>query len=107
MEKEIGKLNLVVTFTFCDSKHLGEYFVESLKDKYGEDNVIHIDQSTYGIINDEVTTNDILLALSKAQEKGEKCKDGDEIKIIRAQMSCEKLLLNQSMIFNARLNGGM
>ena len=99
---ETRKIKAVVTFTFIDSKNLGNNFVEALKEKYQEKNVIYIDQSTYGIDGQEVDTKDILGVLLNAEEKGEKCKDGDTLTLINVEKS-KRLILTRSLIFETRL----
>jgi len=102
--KEPQKIDTIVTFTFHDSENLGTYFVESLEEMYGKENVTYIDQSTYGIANDSIDTDSILRVLVNAEKKGEKCKNGDEISIIQVENS-KQLTLNRSIILNTRLEG--
>ena len=100
--KETKKIDAIVTFTFHDSKNLGTYFVKSLEEKYGKENVTYIDQSTYGIANAFIDTDSILKVLIDAEKYDEKSRDGDEISIIQAENS-KLLILNRSIIFNTRL----
>lgn len=73
----------VVTFTFHENKVLGDNFVKSLKEAFGEENVISIDQSTYGIKNGQILTiNDLRDILEKAEEAGCHHKDGDELNLL-------------------------
>lgn len=100
--KDTQKIDTIVTFTFYDSKNLGTYFVESLEEMYGKENVTYIDQSTYGIANDSIDADSILRVLVNAEKKGEKCKNGDEFSIIQVENS-KQLTLNRSIILNTRL----
>lgn len=98
---ERRKYDVVVTFTFIESERLGEYFVDVLTDKYGD--VRKIDQSTYGIANASVNMKDLSLLLSKAEQKGEKCKDGSELCLMTADET-NRQIVSSSFTFQARLN---
>lgn len=75
-------LKTVVTFTFHDNKKLGDAFVAALKELYGNDNVCQIDQSTYGVNDQQLTIDNLYSVLYKAEEKSEKHKKEDEIHVL-------------------------
>ncbi len=94
----------VVTFTFVEPVNLDKYFVEVLEDTYGKENVRRIDQSTYGITGVlDVDMDCMIHLISKAEEKGEKCKDGGELTIMTAD-NVKKQIISSSLIFQSRLN---
>ena len=96
--------DFVVTFTFVESVNLGKYFVDVLEETYGEKNVKKIDQSTYGINTKTVVDMDcVLWLLSKAEEKGERCKDGSELSIMTA-LDVKQQIISRRLLFQSRLN---
>ena len=73
----------VVTFTFHENKDLGENFVKSLQEFFGEENVISIDQSTYGIKNEQILTiDDLRNILGQAEKKGYHPQKGDVLNLL-------------------------
>lgn len=95
--------DVIVTFTFEESVNLGDNFVNVLKGVYGNDNVNKIDQSTYGIKNASVDMETLFALLHKAEEKGEKCKDGSELCLLTAD-EIRKQILSSSLIYQTRLD---
>ena len=106
MDKDFFKN--VVTFTFHKNCNLGENFVESLKESYGDENVVYIDQSTYGIKRGSpITLDDVIIILEKAKGKGEKPTTGDEISLLVSgddNIVQEKIIINPAMEYILKLN---
>lgn len=92
----------MVTFTFSDNDRLGKSFVAVLEAIYGKNNVSNIDQSTYLINSHTLSMNDILAILHKAEEKGEKHKNGDELHILHVVRE-ESKMLTSAIDFQQRL----
>lgn len=90
-----------VTFTFYDNDSLGQSFVAALEEKYGKNNVSNIDQSTYLINLPKLSMDDILAVLHKAEEKGKKHKDGDELHVLHVIEDYK--MLTSASDFNERL----
>ena len=102
MNKEDNQLKTVVTFTFSDNENLGKSFVTVLEATYGKDNVSNIDQSTYMIKSRTLSMNDILAVLHKAEGKGEKHKNGDELHALHVVRE-ESKMLSSAIDFQQRL----
>ena len=101
---EERNFDYVVTFTFVEPENLDKYFVEVLEDTYGKENVTQIDQSTYGITCTSVIIMDtVLQLLYKAEEKGEKCKNGGKLSIMTAG-DVHQQIISRSLIYQSRLN---
>lgn len=98
MKNEI--LKTVVTFTFYDNENLGKAFVATLEETYGKDNVYNIDQSTYGINNQTLTIDDLYTVLLKAEKKGEKHKDGDELHVLHVVGEESKMFSTATDFYN-------
>lgn len=103
METEKRLHKTLITFTFHDNNNLGEYFVDALKNTYGNDNVCNIDQSTYIVENQTLNLKDVLEILHKAEEKGETHNEGDILHVIQVE-NHESLVFNSSLEFEQRLN---
>ena len=96
MNKENNQLKTAVTFTFFDNDKLGKSFVAALEETYGKDNVSYIDQSTYMIKSHTLSMDDILAVLHKAEEKGEKHKNGDKLHVLHVVREESKMLTSAS-----------
>jgi hypothetical protein len=102
MKTENKQVKTVVTFTFYDNDNLGKAFVAALEELYGKDNVSNIDQSTYMINTRTLSMDDILAVLHKAEEEGEKHKEGDELHVLHVVRE-ESKMFSSSTDFQQRL----
>lgn len=102
MNKELKSPKTVVTFTFHDNENLGKAFVATLEETYGKNNVSNIDQSTYMINSHTLSMDDILAILHKAEEKGKKHKNGDELHVLHVVRE-ESKMLSSAIDFQQRL----
>ncbi len=82
---DMTELKVIVTFTFKDNKILGECFVKAIKEYCEEDNVIPIDQSTYGVREKVLTQDQLISILYKAEASAGKPKQGDKVCLITAE----------------------